>query len=113
MSSEKSCLNEKKAAVIGQIGCTGSAVVIGWIPRLLLGLMVRTQTPRSAAWFGGENADPMLLREVTDPTSPLGTAWLPSNICLCLPPEGWFIVGVEGRGGVELEPCWTAGHQFT
>ena len=30
------------------------------------------QTPYLAALFGGEDADPFLLREETDPTSPPG-----------------------------------------
>ena len=71
VSSEKSCLNEM-AAVIGLVGCAGSVAVIGWIPCLLLQLVVRMQTPYSAVWFGGEDADPMLLGGKTDPTSPLG-----------------------------------------
>ena len=70
VSPEKSCLNEI-AFVIGQVGCAGSAAVIGRIPRFLLRLVVRTQTPRSTTWFGGEDADPMLLREGTDTSSPL------------------------------------------
>ena len=41
------------AAVIGLVCYAGSAAVVGWIPRLLLRLVVRTQTPRSAARFGG------------------------------------------------------------
>ena len=56
-------LNEM-AAVIGLVGCAGSAAVVGWIPHLLLRLLVRTQTPRSAAWFGSGDAEvriPLLL----------------------------------------------------
>ena len=48
VSSQKSCLNEV-AAVIGLVGCDESAAVIGWISRSLLRLVVRTQTPCSAA----------------------------------------------------------------
>ena len=39
--------------MIGLVGCAGSANVIGWIPRLLLRLVVRTQIPRSTAWWWG------------------------------------------------------------
>ena len=56
--------------VIGLVDCTGSAAVVGWIPRLLLRLVVRTHAPRFAAWFGVEDADPMLLGEVTDSSLP-------------------------------------------
>ena len=52
--------------MINLVGCAGSTAVIGWIPRLLVWLVVRTQTPRSAAWFGSEDAEPMLLGEETD-----------------------------------------------
>ena len=45
ISFEKSCLNEKKAAVIGLVGCAGSAAMIGWIPRRLLWRVVKMQTP--------------------------------------------------------------------
>ena len=54
--------------MIGLVGCAGSAAVVGWIPRPLLRLVVRKQATCSAAWFGGENADPMLLGEVTNST---------------------------------------------
>ena len=54
--------------MIGLVGYTGSVAVIGWIPRLLLRLVARTQTPRSAVWFGGDDVDTMLLGEVTDST---------------------------------------------
>ena len=70
VSSYKSCLTEKRAAVIGLVGCAGFAAVIGCIPHLLLWLVVRMQTPHSAAWFGGEDADSMLLGKVMD-SSPL------------------------------------------
>ena len=60
----------RKAAVIGLAGCVGSAAVIGWISRFLLRLVVRIQVPLSAAWFGGEDADPILLREETDTFPP-------------------------------------------
>ena len=74
--------------MIGLLGCAGSMAVIGWIPYLLLWLVVRMQTPHSAAWFGGEDTDPMLLGEVTD-TSPPGSgrpaAGLTFGYCLlCL-----------------------------
>ena len=58
------------AAVIGLVGCAGYAAVIGWISRLLLWLVVRTRTPRSEAWFGGEDEDPMLLGEEIDTSPP-------------------------------------------
>ena len=74
--SENSCLNEKKAAVIGLEDCAGSAAVVGWIPRLLLRLVVRTQTSRSVAWFCGEDSYPMPLGEITD-FSPLRYLSLP------------------------------------
>ena len=57
--------------MIGLIGCAGSTAVVGWIPCLLLWLVVRMQTQCLAAWFGGKDADPMLLGEVTD-SSPMG-----------------------------------------
>ena len=66
ISSEKSYLNEKKAAVICLVGWAGSAAVVGCIPRVLLRLVVRMQTPRSGVWLGGEDADPMLQREETN-----------------------------------------------
>ena len=60
------------------VGCGGgSAAVIGWIPCLLFWLLVRMQTPLSAAWFGGEDANPMLLGEVMDSSPPAH----------CLPPN--------------------------
>ena len=40
--------------------------MIGWIPRLLLRLVVRTQTPRSPVWFGGEDTYSILLGEEID-----------------------------------------------
>ena len=46
-------------------GCAGSAAMVGWILPLLLWLVVRTLTPRSAAQFDGEDADPMLLGDET------------------------------------------------
>ena len=52
--------------MIGLVGCAGSMTVIGWFPRLLLWLVVRTQTPCSAAWFSGEGADPTLQGEIMD-----------------------------------------------
>ena len=61
---------EKLKAVICLVGCTGFVAVVGWISRLLLQLVVRTQIPRLATWFGGEDADPMLLGEVTDSSLP-------------------------------------------
>ena len=60
----------RKTAVISLVGCAGSAAVIGWIPCLLLRLVVRIQIPHSVAWLGSENAD--LLR-------------CPVFICYCLP----------------------------
>ncbi len=56
--------------MIGLVGCAGSTAVIGWITCLLLWLVVRKQTPCLAAWFGGEDTDPMLLGEVTDSSPP-------------------------------------------
>ena len=70
ISSEKSCMNFKKTVVIGLVGCDGFSAVIGRITRLLLQLVVRMQTQRSATWFGGEDTDPMLLGEVTDSSPP-------------------------------------------
>ena len=58
-------------AVIGQVGCAGSVAVAGWIPRLLLWLVVRTQSASSAAWLGGEDAESMLVEEVMG-SSPSG-----------------------------------------
>ena len=52
-----------RTAVIGLVGCAGFAAVIGWIPRRLLWLIVKTQAARWVVWFGGENADPMRLGE--------------------------------------------------
>ena len=49
--------------MIGLVGCAGSAIVIDWIPHRLLWLGVRTQTPRSADWFGRKDAGPILLGE--------------------------------------------------
>ena len=43
--------------------------MVGWFPRFLLRLVVRTQTPRSAASFGDE-VDLMLVGEVTDSSPP-------------------------------------------
>ena len=82
--SSKNCLNEK-AAVTGLVGLAGSIAVIGWIPHFLLWLVVRTQSPHSAAWFGGEYANPILLGEETD-TSPLGSGESGSslNFSYCL-----------------------------
>ena len=75
----------RSAAVIARVGCAGSASVIGWILLLLLRLVVRTQTLRSSAWFGGEDADPMLLGEVTD-SSPPGSGILAAQFYLSMPP---------------------------
>ena len=67
VSSWKSCLNGRLSEVrmrevmIGLVGCAGSAAVIGWIPCLLLQLVLRTETPCLEIWFGGEDPDPMLL----------------------------------------------------
>ena len=41
--------------MIGLVGSTGSAAEVGWIPGLMLWLVVRTLTPHSAVWFGGED----------------------------------------------------------
>ena len=71
--------------MIGLVGCPGSAAVVSWIPRLLLRLVVRIQTPRSVAWFGGQDAEPIRLREVTD-SSPPSKAQLPHKRYLSLPP---------------------------
>ena len=53
----------RKAVVIGLVGCAGSTAMIGWIR-----LVVRMQTPCLAAWFDGEDADPILLVEETNPS---------------------------------------------
>ena len=58
------------AAVIGLVGCAGFAAMIGWIPHLLLQLVVGMQTLGMAVWFGGEDADPMLLEEEKDTSPP-------------------------------------------
>ena len=68
LNLRRAVLNEI-AALIGLVGCAGSMAMIGWIPCLLLWLVVRTQTPCSAAWFGGEGADTILLGEVTETSS--------------------------------------------
>ena len=52
--------------------------MIGWISRLLLQLVVKTQTSRAAAWFGSEDTEPMLLGEATD-ASPPGSGSLSSR----------------------------------
>ena len=75
--------------------------MIGWIPRRLLWLVVRTQTSHSAAWFGGEDTDPILLGEGID-TSPSGSVYLSlpltrQDLRQGQRPEGRIIVG--GRGG--------------
>ena len=107
----------KKAAVIGLVDCAESAAVIGWIPRLLLQLVVRMQIPRSAAWFGGEDADPML--RVQEP-------WLPGLFVTTSHQKGLdtrsmtqrlIIVEIEGRGGRARAETRTlldyAGHRLT
>ncbi len=43
------------------VSCARSSFMIGWI-----WLVVRIQIPRSAALFGGEDTDVMLLGEETD-----------------------------------------------
>ena len=88
-----------------------------WLDRhLLLRLWVKLQTPRSAAWFGSENADPMLLEEETD-TSPPGSVYLflpPTTQDLTQGqwPECRFIVGVKGGGSRVLftNPSARAGY---
>ena len=76
---------KEMAAVIDLVGCAGSAAVIGWIVRLLLWLVVRTQTPRFAALFGGKDADPILLEEVTNTSLP--GSGDPGVICYSPPPD--------------------------
>ena len=102
--SEKSCLNQM-AAAIGLVDYAGSTVVTGWIPCFLLQLVVRMQTLRLAAWFGGEDTNPMLLEEETN-ISPmgLGEPGCPVFISHCLPLDRtWHTVNdlkVDYRG------CW-------
>ena len=71
-STSSALASGKDTVVIGHIPqlWSYSTVVIGHIPHHLLWLVVRTQTPHLAAWFGGEAADPVLLGKGTD-TSPL------------------------------------------
>ena len=77
----------RRAAVIDLVGCVGSSAVIGWIPRLLR-LVVKTETPCSAAWFGSEDAEPMLPGEETDACPPgSGEPSRQVDICLCFPPD--------------------------
>ena len=76
----------RKAAMLGLVGCAGSAAVIGWIAYLLLQLVVMMQTPCLAAWFGGKDADHMLLGEVNELLS-FGlspAALLTFGYCLCV-----------------------------
>ena len=37
----------EKAAMIDLVGCAGSAAVVGWLPRFLLRMVGKTQTPLS------------------------------------------------------------------
>ena len=60
----------REAAVIGLVASAGSTAVVGWTLRFLLPLVVRSQTPLSGVWYGGEVADPMFLGEVTDTSTP-------------------------------------------
>ena len=67
--------------------CAGSTAVIGWIPRLLLRTVIRTQTQRSAAWFGGKDEDP---RPAGKGNGFHFTELSPSAqlfVCHCLPPD--------------------------
>ena len=72
-------INLEKAAVIGLVSCVGSTNAVGWILHLLFWLVVRKLTPRSADWFGGEEANLMLQGEKID-TSPLNSGNLPAKL---------------------------------
>ncbi len=52
--------------MIGMVDCARYSAVVGWIPHLLLRMVVRMQTPRSAVSLGGEEKKAMLQGEVTD-----------------------------------------------
>ena len=71
--------------MIDLVGWAGSAAAVGWIPRLLLRLVVRMQTPHLAAWFGGEDADrPQGTR---GGNRSLSSGRRVNGVCLCLSPD--------------------------
>ena len=116
----------RRVPVIGLVGCARSAVVIGRISRLLLRLVVRTQTQHSAAGFDDDDADPRLLGEETDPTSLPVLARLPTWYLSQPPirqgltqvqwPEGRLSRGWEkeklgsSRDSNPVRLCWSSAH---
>ena len=103
--------------MIGLVGCAGSTAVVGWIPRLLLQLVLRMQTPHSVAWFMGEDTDPHaagkdngFLSSRLNPADLL-TLFVSASYQTGLDTRSMtrrsIIVGGEGRGGWARAKTWT------
>ena len=112
----------RKAAVLGLVGCAGSASVICWLPRLLLRLIVRTQIQHSGSlvWWLGRRSR-AAGRGNRYFYSEREGAQLPSHLFACASHQTRLVLTRsmarrpikvrirrgEGQERAEVEPCWS------